>query len=86
MLNSLKHVPNDEPEYHYFSPEDLAAMRHAYHTARTQRPKAVQTHEQRMTLAKAVVVVFDSTLPASAIADAAWLTLSESYARAKLAI
>ncbi len=80
MLNTLKRVPNDDPEYHYFSPEDLAAMRHAYYTASVQRPKAVQTHEQRLTLAKAIVVVFDSTLPASAIADAAWLMVSESYA------
>jgi hypothetical protein len=80
MLNTLKSVPYDDPEYHYFSPEDLAAMRHAYYTASVQRPKAVQTHEQRLILAKAIVVVFDSTLPASAIVDAAWLMLSESYA------
>ena len=71
MLNTLKDIPDDNPEYHYFSPEDLAAMRHAYYTASVQRPKAVQTHDQRMTLAKAIVVVFDSTLPAPAIADAA---------------
>lgn len=80
MLNTLKNVPYDDPEYHYFSPEDLAAMRHAFYTASMQRPAAVQTHAQRLTLAKAIVVVFDSTLPASAIADAAWLLLSETYA------
>ena len=80
MLNTLKRVPYDDLEYHYFSPEDLAAMRHAYYTASVQRPKAVQTHAQRLTLAKAIVVVFDSTLSASAIADAAWLMLSASYA------
>ena len=80
MLNTLKSVPYDYPEYHYFSPEDLAAMRHAFYTASMQRPVAVQTHAQRLILAKAIVVVFDSTLPASAIADAAWLLLSETYA------
>jgi hypothetical protein len=80
MLNTLKNVPDDEPHYHYFCPEDLAAMRHAYYTACRDRPKAVQTHQQRMTLAKAIVVVFESTLPESAIIDAAWLTVSESYA------
>jgi hypothetical protein len=80
MLNTLKSVPYEDPEYHYFGPEDLAAMRHAYYTASVQRPNAVQTHAQRLILAKAIVVVFDSTLPASAIADAAWLLLSETYA------
>lgn len=80
MLNTLNYVPND-PYYHYFCPEDLAAMRHAYYTACVQRPKAVHTHQQRMTLAKAIVVVFNSTLPESVIVDAAWLVVSESYAR-----
>ena len=80
MPNTLKHVPFNDPAYHYFSPEDLAAMRHAYYTAIRDRPKAAQTHQQRMTLAKAIIVVFESTLPESAIIDAAWLTVSESYA------
>jgi hypothetical protein len=80
MLNSLKSVPFDDPEYHYYTPEDLAAMRHAYYTACIQRPKAVQTHSQRMTLAKAILVVFDSTLPESAMIDAAWLIVSDAYA------
>ena len=80
MLNFMKHVADDDSEYHYFSPEDLAAMRQAYHAASMQRPKAVQTHEQRIKLAKAIVVVFDSSLPESAIVDAAWLLVSEAYA------
>jgi adenosylcobinamide amidohydrolase len=80
MLNALKSVPFDDPEYHYFSPEDLAAMRHAYYTASMQRPIAVQTHLQRMTLAKAILVVFDSTLSESAMIDAAWLIVSDAYA------
>jgi hypothetical protein len=79
MLNTLKHTPFEDREYYYFTPEDLAAMRRAYDTASLQRPKAAQTHSQRMTLAKAIVV-FDSTLPESAIVDEAWLTLSDSYA------
>ena len=80
MLSTLKSVSFDDPEYHYFTPEDLAAMRHAYYTASMQRPKAVETHLQRMKLAKAIIVVFDSTLPESALIDAAWLIVSDSYA------
>jgi hypothetical protein len=80
MLNSIKVVPNDEAGYFYFSPEDLAAMRHAYYTASMQRPKAVQTHDQRLTLAKAIVIVFDSTLPETLIVDAAWLLVGDAYA------
>ncbi len=82
MLNTLKNVPCDDPEYHYFSPEDLAAMRHAYYTACMERPKAVETPAQRLTLAKAIVVVFDSTFSETSIIAAAWLLLSETHARA----
>jgi hypothetical protein len=82
MLNTFKKASYDDPEYHYFSPEDLAAMRHAYYTASVQRPKAVQTQAQRLTLAKAIVVVFDSTLAETSIVAAAWLLLSETHARA----
>lgn len=80
MLKTLKSVRFDDPDYRYFCPRDLAAMRHAYYTASRDRPKAVQTHHQRMMLAKAIVVVFDSTLPESVIIDAAWLMVSNSYA------
>jgi hypothetical protein len=82
MLNTFEKTSYDDPEYHYFSPEDLAAMRHAYYTASMERPKAVQTHTQRLTLAKAIVVVFDSTLAETSIVAAAWLLLSETHARA----
>jgi len=80
MLNTLEIVSFKDTEHYYFSPEDLAAMRHAYYTASMQRPKAVQTHSQRMTLAKAIVVVFKSTLPEKTIVDAAWLLVSDAYA------
>jgi hypothetical protein len=80
MLNTLKNTHYNDPDYHYFTPEDLAAMRHAYYRACIERPNAVQTHKQRMILAKAIVVVFDSCLSESAIIDAAWITVSESYA------
>ena len=76
MLNTLKSVSYDDPEYHYFSPEDLAAMRHAYYTASVQRPKAVQTHDSpdsRKSDSRGLQFHF----PASAIADAAWLTVSD---------
>ena len=82
MLNTLKNVPYDDREYHYFGPEDLAAMRHAYYTASMERPRAVQTPAQRLTLAKAIVVVFDSTLAETSNVAAAWLLLSETHARA----
>ena len=82
MLNTVKNESYDEPEYHYFSPEDLAAMRHAYYTASVERPKAVETHPQRLTLAKAIVVVFDSTLAETSVVAAAWLLLNETQARA----
>jgi len=82
MLNTFEKASYADPEYHYFSPEDLAAMRHAYYTASVQRPKAVETHAQRLTLAKAIVVVFDSTLAETSIVAAAWLLLSETHARA----
>jgi hypothetical protein len=72
MLNTLKSEPLEEPAYHYFSPEDLALMRHAYHTACAERPTAVQTPAQRLTLAKAILVVFDSLLPETAVVAAAW--------------
>jgi hypothetical protein len=80
MLNTLEALPFKNAVYHYFCPEDLAAMRHAYYAASLQRPKAVQTHAQRMTLAKAIVVVFDSTLSENTIVDAAWLLVREAYA------
>ena len=80
MLNTLEIVSFKDTEHYYFSPEDLAALRHAYYTASMQRPKAVQTHSQRMTLAKAIVVVFDSTLPEKTTVDAAWLLVSDAYA------
>ena len=82
MLSTLKNAPCEDRDYHYFSPENLAAMRHAYYTASMERPKAVQTHAQRLTLAKAIVVVFDSTLAETSIVAAAWLMLSETHARA----
>jgi hypothetical protein len=80
MLNTIKAVPYHDAGYNYFSPEDLAAMRHAYYTASMQRPKAVQTHSQRMTLAKAIIEVFDSTLPETSIVAAAWLMMNDAHA------
>ena len=80
MLNTMRSVPHEEPEYHYFSPEDLALMRHAYYTACVQRPMAAQTPEQRLNLAKAIVVGFDSTLPETSAIAAAWHLLSETHA------
>lgn len=80
MLNTLNSECVNGLDYRYFDPEDLAVMRHAYYTACGDRPNAVQTHHQRLVLAKAIVVVFDSNLPEAAIVDAAWLMVGNSYA------
>jgi hypothetical protein len=80
MLNTLKNVPYEEPEYHYFSPQDLATMRHAYCTASLQRPEEVQTPAERQTLAKAIISVFDSTLSEASMVAAAWLLLRQTHA------
>jgi hypothetical protein len=80
MLNTLKNVPHEKPQYHYYSPQDLAAMRHAYRTASMQRPEEVQTPAERLTVAKAVISVFDSTLSEASMVAAAWLLLRQSHA------
>ena len=73
MLNIMK-SPSDfvPPVQHYFNPEDLAIMRHAYHIACQERPLAVWTETQRLILAKAIVVVYNSVLPEEAMVAAAW--------------
>jgi len=73
MLDTMKSpsyfVP---PQTHYFTPEDLATMRHAYHVACQERPMAVRTEAQRLTLAKAIVVVYNPILPETALLGAAF--------------
>jgi hypothetical protein len=61
------------PEPHYFAPEDIAAMRHAYHAACQERPLAADTEAQRLTLAKAIVVVYNPIFSEPAMVAAAWL-------------
>jgi hypothetical protein len=80
MLNTFKNVPYEEPEYRYFSPQDLATMRHAYYTASLQHPGEVQTPAERLTLAKAIISVFDSTLSEASMVAAAWLMLRQTHA------
>jgi hypothetical protein len=80
MLNTLKNVPFEEPQYHYFRPQDLAAMRHAYYTASMQHPGEVQTPAERLTLAKAIIRVFDSTLSEASMVAAAWFFLRQTHA------
>ena len=60
------------PETHYFSPEDLAALRHAYRIACQERPLAVKTEAQRLILAKAIVVVYNPVLTEAALLSAAF--------------
>ena len=49
-------------ESQHFSPEDIAAMRHAYNTACRERPTSAVTEDQRLGLAKAVVLAFKPEL------------------------
>ena len=60
------------PATHYFSAEDIARMRHAYHVACQERPLAVWTDAQRLTLAKAIVVVYNPILSEVALLGAAF--------------
>jgi hypothetical protein len=46
----------------HFSPEDLAIMRHAYNAACRERPMSASTEDQRLVLAKAIVVAYRSDL------------------------
>jgi hypothetical protein len=46
------------PESNYFHPEDLACMRQAFNTACRERPLAASTEDQRLDLAKAIVVSY----------------------------
>ena len=46
----------------HFNPEDLAVMRHAYNTACRERPMSARTEDQRLDLAKAIVVTYKPDL------------------------
>ena len=46
----------------YFRPEDIAIMRHAYNAACNERPTSASTEDQRLGLAKAIVVAFKPDL------------------------
>jgi len=46
----------------HFSPEDLAVMRHAYESACRERPMSASTEDQRLVLAKAIVVAYSPDL------------------------
>lgn len=73
MLNSVQSVSFFEPPVtHYFNPDDLAIMRHAYHVACQERPMAVWTESQRLILAKAIVVVYNPILTEAALVTAAF--------------
>jgi hypothetical protein len=73
MLNTLRSEPFfAPPATHYFNPEDLATMRHAYHVACQERPMAAWTEAQRLILAKAIVVVYNPILSEAALLGAAF--------------
>ena len=73
MLSSLK-IDSfvTPPPTHYFNPEDLATMRHAYHVACQERAMAAWTEAQRLILAKAIVVVYNPVLSETALLGAAF--------------
>ncbi len=73
MLNSVQGASFFKPPVtHYFNPDDLAVMRHAYHVACQERPMAAWTEAQRLTLAKAIVVVYNPILSETALLAAAF--------------
>ena len=49
-------------ESQHFSREDVVAMRHAYNSACRARPMSARTEDQRLILAKAIVVAYKSDL------------------------
>ena len=49
-------------ESQHFSPEDVAAMRQAFNAACRERPTSASTEDQRLDLAKAIVVAYRSDL------------------------
>ena len=73
MFNPVQSVSFlNPPVTHYFNPHDLAVMRHAYHLACQERPMAAWTESQRMTLAKAIVIVYNPILSEAALVAAAF--------------
>ena len=51
------------PESQHFSPEDVAVMRHAFNAACRERPMSAGAEDQRLVLAKAIVVAYKPDLP-----------------------
>jgi hypothetical protein len=49
-------------ESQHFSPEDVVAMRHAYSVACRERPMSASTEDQRLVLAKAIVLAYKPDL------------------------
>jgi hypothetical protein len=54
----------------HFSPEDVAAMRQAFNTACRERPMSASTEDQRLDLAKAIVVSYKPGLSEDDLVDA----------------
>ena len=77
MLSSVQSSSDFVPPVtHYFHPDDLAIMRHAYHAACQERPMAAWTEAQRLILAKAIVVVYNPILSEAALVAAAFELLA----------
>jgi hypothetical protein len=73
MLNTAKmHSFFELPETQYYSSDDVAAMRHVYYIACQERPLAAWTEAQRLTLAKAIVAVYEPKLSEEALLEAAF--------------
>jgi hypothetical protein len=73
MLNTAKvHSFFELPDTQYFSSNDVAAMKHAYYIACQERPLAAWTEAQRLTLAKAIVAVYEPELSEESLLDVAF--------------
>jgi hypothetical protein len=73
MLNTAKSLSFFElPDTQYFNSDDVVAMRHVYYIACQERPLAAWTEAQRLTLAKAIVAVYEPELSEEALLEAAF--------------
>lgn len=71
MLNTAKvHSFFELPDTQCFSSDDVAAIKHVYYIACEERPLAAWTDDQRLTLAKAIVAVYEPELSEEALLEA----------------
>ena len=58
MLDQFRDTSFQSNWTRHFGPDDLSIMRQAFKSACAERPKSFETEEQRLILAKAVVITY----------------------------